>query len=276
MIERFTRFPAALASQARSVYLGEGKIPALLAHPDWATPAPTVIWLHGRTVNKELDPGRYLRWIRAGIAACAIDLPGHGERLDQSLQGSASTLDLLERTIPEIDQVVPALADAAWKGVFDSARFGIGGMSAGGMATLRRLCDRHPFRCAAVEATTGDIGGLMASRSTDAASEQATSVARDGGRIERLDPMHHLSGWRPIPLLVLHSEADQVVPFAGMRRFVDALRGQYAAKGADPGMIELMTWAQTGAPYEHVGFGNFANDAKNAQTDFFRRLLGAP
>jgi len=34
--------------------------------------------MHGRTANKELDPGRYLRLIRAGIAVCAIDLPGHG------------------------------------------------------------------------------------------------------------------------------------------------------------------------------------------------------
>ena len=29
-------------------------------------PRPTIIWIHGRTVSKELDPGRYLRWLRAG------------------------------------------------------------------------------------------------------------------------------------------------------------------------------------------------------------------
>jgi len=77
-IERFSRLPSSLASRAKSVRFGD--VPALLAHPDWETPAPVVLWMHGRTVSKELDPGRYLRWVRAGIAACAVDLPGHGER----------------------------------------------------------------------------------------------------------------------------------------------------------------------------------------------------
>ena len=41
----------------------------------------------------------------------------------------------------------------------------------------------------------------------------------------------------------------------------------------DPSLIELKTWPTTGAPNEHIGFGRFSNDAKNAQTDFLRRHL---
>ena len=86
---RFAQFPSYLAERSRTYKFGE--IPVLLAHPDWDRPAPVVLWMHGRTANKELDPGRYLRWIRAGFAACALDLPGHGERAAPELQASERT-----------------------------------------------------------------------------------------------------------------------------------------------------------------------------------------
>src|SRR5262245_54397488 len=141
MIERFARFPAALASQSRSATLGTSRVPALLAHPDWQTPVPTALWLHGRTVNKELDPGRYLRWIRAGIATCAVDLPGHGEREGETFHSPTRTMQLLSQMIPEIDEVVAALASPEYHRAFDTSRIALAGMSAGGMATLRRLCN---------------------------------------------------------------------------------------------------------------------------------------
>lgn len=270
MHPRFAQFPRALASQSRIVRLAG--VPALLAHPDWSTPAPTVVWLHGRTVSKELDPGRYLRWIRAGIAACALDLPGHGERLDPEHHSPARTLDTLEQMVGEIDQVLEALADPEWNGAFDLDRLAIGGMSAGGMATLRRLCDEHPFRCAAVEATTGSLECLY--RGTP---DRPWPASHPPERVAKLDSARHLDGWRPIPLLVLHTEADRIVPIACQREFLDALRARYAAQGADPGLIELRTWPETGAPDEHAGFGRFGNDAKNAQVEFLRRwLIDAP
>jgi alpha-beta hydrolase superfamily lysophospholipase len=266
VIERFARFPAYLAERSKSVRLA-GEIPALLAHPDWERPAPTVIWLHGRTVSKELDPGRYLRWVRAGIAACAIDLPGHGERLDERLRQPAHTLEVLAQTIGEIDRIVAALGEPPLRGRFDLDRLGIGGMSAGGMAALRRLCDPHPFRCAAVEGTTGNFDELYFG--------SARRSAHDPARVARLDPMKHLDGWRPIPFLVIHSQADRVIPFAGMAAFIERLREHYLSRGADPALIEVLTWPETGAPEEHAGFGRYSNEAKNAQTEFFRKHLAA-
>ncbi len=273
MDDRFKRFPAHLAERTRIVRLGpDDSIPALLAHPDWRTPSPTVIWLHGRTVNKELDPGRYLRWIRAGIAACAIDLPGHGERADAAMQEPGRTLDVLEQAQGEIDQVIESLADpeygAAGGGLFDLDRLAIGGMSAGGMATLGRLCDPHPFLCATVEATTGNLAGLYAGT-----ADRPWPVSHPPERVAALDPMQHLASFRPIPLQALHTEADAVVPIAVQRTFLDHLRAHYAARGADPDLIELVTWPETGAPMEHNGFGRHANDAKNAQLEFLRRHL---
>jgi dienelactone hydrolase len=264
MADRFVRLPQALLKQSRWERLGPAQTPVLLAHPDWRAPAPVVLWLHGRTAHKELDSGRYLRWIRAGIAACAIDLPGHGERAEPDLQVAEATLLLLQHTLVEIDHVVAALRDAKWGGLFDPDRMAIGGMSAGGMITLRRLCDDHPFRCASVEGTTGSFSVLP------------HYLERHGPELyDAAEPIRHLDTWPPIPLLAFHSEADQWVPIGGIREFVTELARRYQQQGVDPSLAQLVTWPSTGAPHEHLGFGRVANDAKNLQTQFFARHLHA-
>lgn len=271
MIERFTKLPSSLADKARTVRLGPGgQIPALLVHPNWVDCVPTMLWLHGRTAYKELDAGRYVRWMKAGIAACAIDLPGHGERLDHRAADPLASLDVLTQAITEVDQVVESLADPIWQNVFDLDRLGLGGMSMGGMVTLRRLCDPHPFLAAAVEATTGDLTGLYR---PDGPRPWGASYPLE--RIAPLDPQRHLASFRPIPLLALHTEADRIVPVGLQRGFLAALRNHYVSKGADPDLIRLHTWPETGAPEEHSGFGRAGNDAKNLQTEFLVKALKA-
>jgi alpha-beta hydrolase superfamily lysophospholipase len=269
MIHRFAKLPASLEGKARTVRLGPDRsIPALLVHPNWIDPVPTVLWMHGRTAHKELDAGRYVRWMKAGIAACAIDAPAHGERADPTRQSGRDTLGLLAELIPEIDAVVESLADPIWQNVFDLDRLGIGGMSLGGMATLRRLCDPHPFLCAAVESTTGDLAAFYT---------QANTATHSPDKLAPLDPARHLAGFKPLPLLALHSEADRLIPFPLQQAFLDRLRAHYTAQGADPGLIELHTWPTTGAPHEHSGFGRVGNEAKNLQTEFLvKALLGRP
>jgi len=258
-------------------FAGHRGVPALLAHPDegWVeqgapkpTPRPVVIWMHGRSVHKELDPGRYLRWLRApggGIASCALDLPGHGERFVDAYTGPDHTLEVVEEMAGEIDHVVEALADPRWRGAFDLDRMGIGGMSAGGMTTLHRLSREHPFLCASVEATAGDFSFM----------QHHNAFVTCGGRdpdcelADRLDPVQHLEGWRPIPLLALHSEKDQWVPAGSIESFIEKVRTRYD----EPADVELVTWPETGAWQEHAGFGRFSNDAKNIQREFFARHL---
>lgn len=255
MIERFAQMPAALRANARWERLGRsrGGIPALLVHPDWnrATPAPLVIWMHGRTANKELDPGRYLRWLRAGLGACAIDLPGHGERFDASYQDGSRTPEILRQMVDEIDEIIESMRDM---GSFDMQRLAIGGMSAGGMAAVARLCKPHTFRCASVEATTGNWAEHFGERLPPIAD---------------LNPIAHLDSWREIPFQAIHARHDQIIPFDGQSRFIDSLRKRYG----DPTQIDFVEYEQTGAPSEHIGFGRFAADAKDRQRDFFRRWL---
>jgi dienelactone hydrolase len=263
MHHRLSQFPRRLASRARLERLAG--LPALLAHPDWSAPAPVAIWLHGRTASKEIDPGRYLRWLDAGVAACALDMPGHGERADEALQDSAGSLDVIEQALREIDRAAAELAAARFAGLFRADRMALGGMSLGGMAALRRLCDPHPFRCAAVEAAAGDLRALYASR-----------PGCDEARLGRVDPLAHIESFRPIPLLAIHSRADDMVPFAAIDRFLGALSARYQALGSPPGLIELLAFDRTGSPREHLGFGVHAHQAKTAQAAFLARHLLGP
>jgi dienelactone hydrolase len=257
--DRFAQLPSALARQTRIARI-EG-VPALIAHPDWQTKAPAVLWMHGRTVNKELDPGRYLRWIRAGIAAVAIDLPGHGERLDRAMQQPENTLHVVKQAVGEVDHVLREMTEGDLAEVIDADRLAIGGMSAGGMVTLRRLADPHPFVCAAVESTAGDFS-LMPSY--EGRYEQAL--------IDELNPVRRADAWRPVPLLALHSEKDEWVPLRAIESLFDALKTRYDAQGSNA-ELTLKTWPETGAPYEHAGFGKVAAEAKDAQLDFLKRHL---
>lgn len=287
MNERFEELPEAL--RARAVRRRLGPVPALLAHPDtgWhdpgapaPAPRPTVLWMHGRTVDKELDPGRYLRWLRApshgpglhtGLGVCALDLPGHGERFDAALQSPDRTLEIVEQMAGELDHVIEALADPALRGAFDLDRLAIGGMSAGGMATLIRLARPHPFRCASVESTAGDFSAMRGHGAF------FTRGGRDpeGIAAQRLNPINHLDAWRDIPLLALHSRADEWVPVSAIESFVGALRARAHRAGADPASVELRKWDRTGAPSEHAGFGRVSGEAKSLQLDFFLRHLSA-
>lgn len=265
---RFAMFPKALVEKSQLTKLAD--VPTLIAHPDWQNPAPVMFWMHGRTVSKELDAGRYLRWIRTGVAAVSVDLPGHGEREGPKLHSPDDTPGVLEQMVNEIDHVLQALSERDDAHLFDLSRVGIGGMSAGGMATLRRLCDEHPFKCAAVESTTGWLAELYEPTLT---AGRPWPSSHDAEAVSRIDPMQHLDGFRPIPMLVLHSEADEVVPIEGMLGFLDKLKSRYEASGVSPEMIELRTWPETGAPKEHAGFGKVASEAKTLQVDFLKQHL---
>jgi alpha-beta hydrolase superfamily lysophospholipase len=267
MDQRFAEFPKYLSARARSVDLAG--VPAMVALPDeeerGGRAVPAVVWMHGRTASKEMDPGRYMRWVRAGMAAVALDLPGHGERLDPAMQEPAATLDVLERMLGDLDGVVAALRDVAG---IDAGRLGIGGMSLGGMVALRRLCEPHGFAAAAVEGTCGWLEGVYFPGEFGMPT-RAWPIDHPRERVRRLEATSNLAGMKPLPMLVLHSEADEMVAWEAQRRFVEDLRGHYASRGADPGLVRLKTWARTGAPREHIGFGSVSHEAKTLQTEFF-------
>ncbi len=264
--------PSALAALTRFARLGPARVPALIAHPDWKSPAPVMVWMHGRTADKTLDNGRYLRWVRAGFAACALDLPGHGERLadggDAGLQTPERIGEAIAQMVDELDGVIEALHSDEYASVLDTTRLGLGGMSAGGVTTLRRLTiPGHPFVAASIESAAGDLAQLY----------RTPGWPRpEPGAIAHIDPLAHIAGFEPLPLLALHSESDRLVPIQCLRTFWTALEHHYRARAAPPEWLMLKTWPETGAPDEHSGFGRVAAEAKTVQTDFLTKWLLNP
>ena len=253
----FDSLPQAIVRRATVETLAG--VPCLLIPPEpdcliGSGPAPMLVWMHGRTACKELDPGRYLRLMRSGIAVCAVDLPGHGDRREESLQDPSRVVDVVLQMVQELDALTWAATDRL---NVDASRVAIGGMSAGGMAAISRLCTPHRFKAAILEATTGDWTTLTAWAHLDADARQ---------RAAKADPMQHLEQWPPLPVCAVHSRADAWIPFDGQRCFLELLRGRGCT-------IELTAFDQTGAPFEHVGFGRYAAQVKEVQRDFLVRTL---
>lgn len=282
--DRFASLPGSLRDASTLVRFGD--VPALVAVPPGPGPHPVCLWMHGRTAYKELDPGRYTRWLRAeggGIAACAIDLPGHGERYEEGRHEPEWSLKNIEQAASEIDGVVEGLT-SEFAGRIDTDRMAIGGMSLGGMVALVRLSSPHPFRAAALEATTGCMRDLYFPR-------PGMPVPKGLGKHEKedvlkLDPARRLDlaeageldgagVFPPVPLLAVHSETDAMVTWETQRVFLEKLRAHYTRLGTDPSLIETLTWPKTGAPMEHLGFGRKTNEAKTRQTEFLATHLAA-
>ena len=235
-----------------------GEVPALVMSRD-ETPRPFLLWMHGRTANKELDPGRYLRFVRRGINVCAVDLPGHGERFAKSMQEAEGAFRIVQQMSAEIDGVMRSLRNNP---SFDHRRAAIGGMSAGGMAVIGRLIHQHPFKAAILEATMGQ----WRSQRHHAMFNQLTDP-----QFNELNPADHLDNWQEIPLLAFHARHDQWVPYAAQNEFISRLKQKYAT----PDQIEFVTFDHTGAPKEHVGFGRESAFVKEIQVDFLARVLQA-
>ena len=244
-----------LDQHGRFLKLGQN-VPALLVLPEPdARPAPLLIWMHGRTADKTLDTGRFLRLFRAGIASCSLDLPGHGERFDEEGQKPESVLAIVEQMVDELDLITEELAA---RPEIDEHRIAIGGISAGGMVALSRCCRAHRYEAICVEATTGNL------------EYRASSIFADPARSRRLDPIRHLEHWRPTPLLALHNLLDEWVDVDGQRFFIEAIR----ARSETPDDVEFHVYTKpTGAPYEHSGFGKFSADAKARQVEFLQRVF---
>ena len=253
---RFEQLPSRLKKIATTEHFGE--VPALIMKAD-DLPRPFLLWIHGRTADKELDPGRYLRYVRSGINVCAVDLPGHGERFVASMQEPEAAFDVVEQMSEEVDGVLQSLGEIA---CFDLTNAAVGGMSAGGMATLMRLVHPHPFKAAVLEATMGQWrlqrNHKMFLQLTDR-------------QFSELNPADHLEAWAEIPIIAFHSRHDQWVPYAAQEEFIARLKQRYV----HPERIQFITFDHTGAPKEHMGFGRQSAFVKEVQVEFLAKAFEA-
>ncbi|MDP7004933.1 MAG: alpha/beta fold hydrolase [Phycisphaerales bacterium] len=231
-------------------------VPSLLIRKDRLS-RPFILWLHGRTADKELDSGRYLRYVRRGINVCAVDLPGHGQRFDDSLQEPRNALSVVTKMADEIDSLIDGLS-VLWG--FDLNRTAIGGMSAGGLAAIIRLLRPHNFKVAVLESTMG---------SWSSQREHPMFSGLSNEEFEKRNPTNNIEYWKEIPLLAFHSKHDEWVPYKCEQEFIDSLRARYD----DKNLVELVAFDRTGAPYEHVGFGRQSSLVKEIQVEFVAQHL---
>ena len=125
----------------------------------------------------------------------------------QSYMDSNRVLDIVLQMRDELDHITLGAIEAL---DVDASRVAIGGMSAGGMAAIARLCRPHRFRGAILLATTGDWASLAARPNMDAPQQDD---------LDRLSPMSQLAHWRPIPVLAVHCQGDAWIPWAGSSGF---------------------------------------------------------
>jgi predicted peptidase len=254
MKSRFNSLPSRLQSVAEETNIGE--VPCLLVR-DTLEPSPFIIWIHGRTADKELDPGRYLRYVRKGINVCAVDLPGHGARFEDHLQDARHSIEVVLKMASEIDSVLMVLDEL---GGFDLKKAAIGGMSAGGMAVIQRLLEPHHFSVAVLEATVGNLEPMRDLPLCEGLSD---------AELHAINPIEHLDGWSDIPIIAFHSRHDSWIPILGQESFITALKEQYA----NPEKVEFISFDRTGAPYEHIGFGRESAFVKEVQVEFVAKHL---
>ncbi|RPG07524.1 MAG: alpha/beta fold hydrolase [Phycisphaera sp. TMED24] len=251
------QLPSAVRERATLTTLGPA--PALVVLPESSsTPPPVLLWLHGRQANKEIDPGRALRLLRAGIGFIGVDLPGHGERTVASYQTVEGTLQTILEMSQELDDVHAAMVTDL---PVNPEQIAIGGMSAGGMAAAHRLVTPHPYQAMLMEASTGN----WAAQAHRPMFQPLTPEA-----LQSEDPMARLATWTPIPVLAQHSRLDEWIRFEGQSAFLEELREHNAGHPVD-----LQAYDRTGALKEHIGFGKYGAQAKDLCRDFLLRIFGA-
>lgn len=176
------------------------------------TPAPLLVWVHGGPTDQALRgfTPRVNYFAARGWNVLFVDhrgSTGYGRRYMRALDVRWGELD--------VDDVVSGARHLVDVGVADPARTAVIGASAGGYTVLQTMI-RHPDEFAAGVALYGvaDLERLAATTHRFEAHYSDRLVGPLPDALERYrerSPVHHASAIRR-PLLVLHGDADPVVP----------------------------------------------------------------
>ena len=196
---------------------------------------PLVFVVHGLLSRKERHSELCLALAHAGFTACALDARGHGERVappgGARLDGALG-LEFLQAFA---DAVVGTSADlpsvADYLGRDD---YGVIGHSMGGYVALRAAASDERARVIVSVAGNPDWSLLPQGAGAFYLPPELADLAR------RESPLGQAARIFPRPLLMLHGDADTVVPIAGHRALRQALRPLYDA-AAEPRLRERLS-----------------------------------
>lgn len=235
---------------------GDLTTPGAFRLPPGETPRGAVLIVQGFDSSKELWARMEEALLARGIATLGIDQPGAGEALamGQKLRGEAPILAAADAALGWL-RTHPAI---------DAARIGVLGYSLGGYVAPR-VAAEFPDRVAALCGVGGpyDLSFWhrlpihFRMRSYFAAG--ARNEAELAPLLKRLDLTGRLRRVR-CPALVLHGEADAIVPPAHARMIHDELGGPKELRIVREG--------------DHALSARYGAEVVPAVADFFARTLG--
>ena len=210
-----------------------GDIPAIIYRPEKIAGdelLPTIIFYHGWGSNKESQEFRGFTLASFGFQVILPDSIYHGERnpVDHEKVENMGKYfwKVILNNIKELETLVQAAIE---KHQADPNRIGVAGHSMGGYTASGIFFNNEKIKVLAV---------LNGSCSWNYTNEQFAEVfhikespitPNDQEKIDKLVPYNRVEQLKNRPMLILHGEADEVVPIQGQRVFCERLRENKAA-----------------------------------------------
>jgi dipeptidyl aminopeptidase/acylaminoacyl peptidase len=188
------------------------------------TPPPLLVDVHGGPTGQAT--AGWKPWVQyfvtrgwAVLAPNPRGSTGYGRAYAQALAGEWGHLDVAD--------VAAGIRDAGARRWCDTDRVAVSGGSAGAMTVLL-LCAHHPDLVHAGVSMYGVTDLVALAETTHRFESRYTDrlvgvLPRDADRYRDRSPVTHAASIR-VPLLVLHGDADRVVPPEQAQRLVDAVR----------------------------------------------------
>lgn len=206
-----------------------GDIPLVWAEPAGGGDRPLAIWLHAFSWTKDDVAPQLAELAARGFVALSWDLPGHGERGDESPDEMRQRVrsDLRRHFWPILAEAVAEVSAVIdWATVHLDVRSGvsIGGVSMGGDIAIAAAGTDHRIDRVAAMLATPD---WLRPGSTE---PQGRADKAHWDLYRRFDPLTNSAhyGERCPATLFVCGDEDRQVPPEGAEAFVERLGGAYA------------------------------------------------
>lgn len=201
-------------------------------------PRKTVFVQHGLGSRKERHLELCLRLADAGYIACSLDARHHGDRSSQDMRRSLSDMQGTEFPAAFIDTVRGTVEDIITvANTLGISSYGIIGHSMGGLIALKTA--QADKRVSALVCISGAIEFSPVKEKN--APLDLTPQVREA--IKSMDPAANVSDYFPCPILLLHGDADELVPISGAERLYSSLESIYESR---PDSLKLVEYPGVG------------------------------